>query len=542
MMIRGSRKSKWQNAVARVQIVGVAILGVGSAVAEQSGDVSDSIETNWSVVQSYIDMDAAWHAETEENREADHPAEERGRRLKEHRGKRPDIVLAIGAAKAVVEAGGAHALDAAEFLVERPPGQSPTADQDVDFGLRSLKAIVGPDWAVVETQKRRYEEWMNESREIRDAAIPDDEKRKRRANLGPQPKDLAATGAALAIAEMGRAHEKGRQAAEFLIYPGAGKAPGAGNASQEAVLMAARSLFEHFPDYPYWPLVLVMIASDSERLALGSIRAGVSAHDAFFADVAAKASDPVVGATARYYSAAGLMSALNKSSLTSVERAEKRRRALEIATGLSLGVENAEFVGSRYDLGPGPATLAQAEAALVHGIRHATVGGNVADEVGRRLDGSEEKLSAYAGKVVLLNFWATWCGPCVAALPELRQLAAMYPKDRFEILAISVDDDVQTVTEFMDDHPMPWAHWYVGATSELVRRNWHVRAWPTYVVVDNSGEILLRGGSWVYFERAKAVIERALQGAEQPGHRDGKATATEPGATLRHRGRAVRRP
>ena len=471
-MIRSSRSSKWRTFFVRAPIAGLAILGVGAGVAEESRDASGSAETNWSIVQAYIEMDTAWQAKIEETREAARPAEERDRRLRELRVKRPDIVPAIGAARAVVEAGGAHALDAAKFLVERPRGLSPTADQDIEFGLRSLKAIVDPDWTLVEALKRRYEEW---------------------AGSGPRPRDLAATAAALAIVEMGRAHERGRQAAEFLIYPGAGKA------SPEVALMAARSLFEHFPDYGPWPSVLVIIGMEAQP-AKGT--------GAFFADVAANADNPVVVAAARYYSAAGLMSALNRHPLTSFERAERRRRALEIARGLSLGVENVEFVGSRYDLGPGPATFGQAEAALVHGIRHATVGGTVADETGRRLDGSEEKLSAYAGKVVLLNFWATWCVPCVAALPELRQLTAKHPNDRFEILAITIDDDVKTVTEFMEVHPMPWAHWHVGASSELVRRNWHIRSWPTYVVVDSGGEILLRGGS-ASLERAKAVIERA---------------------------------
>ena len=481
-MIRDSRLSVRWHALVRVPIAGLAILGFASGIAGESRDAPGSAETNWRIVQAYVEMDASWHAEAKEIRKADYPVEERDRRLRELRVKRPDIAPAIGAARAVVEAGGAHAVDAAKFLVERPPGLSAMADQDIEFGLRSLKAIVGPDWALVEALKRRYEEWTTNSRGMSD--------------VGQRPRDLAATAAALAIAEMGRAHERGRQAAEFLIYPGAGKA------SPEVALMAARSLFEHFPSYGSWPHVLVVIGMEPQP-ARGT--------EAFFADVAANASNPVDVATARYYSAAGLMSALNRRSLTSFERAEKRRRALEVAKGLSLGVENVEFVGSRYDLGPGPATFAQAEAALVHGIRHSTVGGTLADETGRRLDGSEEKLSAYAGKVVLLNFWATWCGPCVAALPELRQLAAMYPKDRFEILAVSIDDDVQTVTEFMEVHPMPWAHWHVGARSELVRRNWHVRSWPTYVVVDSGGEILTRGGSGA-LEHAKAVIERSVKG------------------------------
>lgn len=145
---------------------------------------------------------------------------------------------------------------------------------------------------------------------------------------------------------------------------------------------------------------------------------------------------------------------------------------------------------------------------LVHGIRHATAGGTLADETGRRLDGTEENLSAYAGKVLLLDFWATWCGPCIGALPDLRELAAAYPKDRFEILAISVDEEVETVTEFIEEEPMPWAHWHIGAQSEL-GRSWQIRAFPTYMVVDVDGTILSRGST---LAESMEPIEQALNG------------------------------
>ena len=99
---------------------------------------------------------------------------------------------------------------------------------------------------------------------------------------------------------------------------------------------------------------------------------------------------------------------------------------------------------------PPSRTLGHGEADLLHSILHATVGGTLAEMLGKRLDGVEERLSTYRGRLVLLDFWATWCGPCVDALPALRRLVEDLPADRFAILAISVDAEVETVTAFRE--------------------------------------------------------------------------------------------
>ena len=108
------------------------------------------------------------------------------------------------------------------------------------------------------------------------------------------------------------------------------------------------------------------------------------------------------------------------------------------------------------------------------------------DVAGRRLDGVEEHLSDYRGRVVLLDFWATWCVPCIAALPQKRQLVADLPADRFALLSISVDENLETVTGFIDDEPMPWTNWHVGMTSEITRVL-NVYSYPTYILLDEDG-------------------------------------------------------
>ena len=111
--------------------------------------------------------------------------------------------------------------------------------------------------------------------------------------------------------------------------------------------------------------------------------------------------------------------------------------------------------------------------------------------IGRRLDGSEDRLSAYAGRVVLIDFWSTGCRRCAAERPALRELVAELPADRFTLLAISVDEAPEAVIELGRDEPLPWTNWHAGPASDLARR-WHVRALPTYALVDQEGVILAR--------------------------------------------------
>ena len=488
----------WQivRSLIHLPVVAAVLTVLGCDLARESGDAdARSADDHWRIVQAYIDMDTAWHAKTDEIYMANDSDEERDRRLEEERGEHPDIMLAVTAARAIVDAGGEHVLDAARFLVNHPPGLSITEEHDIAFGMATLKSLVGPDWSVVEALKTRQDVWEKRRDEIYEGDYPVDDRRALLDELGHRPpEDSAATAAALLIVEQGSAHENAGEAAEFLIRPGVG-AP-----APETAVMAARLLLEHFPDYENWPMVLAWMDWSRPWDRVGSV-------DEFIAEMTEGATDPVVRATARYYAAAGLMVEVNRASVSPEERDDMRERALEHAMGLSLGVEDEEFLKSASDDNEStPRTLAEIEASLVHGIRHGTVGAILADETGRRLDGSEEKLSAYAGKVLLLDFWATWCGPCVAALPDLRELAAAYPKDRFEILGISVDEEVETVIEFMEDEPMPWAQWHIGSTSELMR-SWQIRAYPTYMVIDADGKILRRGSGLV---ESRSLIEEAL--------------------------------
>ena len=255
-------------------------------------------------------------------------------------------------------------------------------------------------------------------------------------------------------------------------------------------------------------------------------------------------------ATARYYVAAGLMRSANGAMLGEEGRDGRRQRALEAAAGLSAGVEDQRFGGGgapadrsagapadRSAVAPADPfgrsvtrTFAEAEADLIRTIEHATAGGTALDMTGRRLDGAEDSLSAYRGRVVLIDFWATWCRPCIDVLPELRELVSELPAGRFTLLAISVDERLETVTTLIEREPMPWINWHVGIDSDI-ERAWDVRGFPTYVLVDEQGLILARTNH--FGPRFTEMLRAAVAGEERPARETGDAEDTPNVAELR---------
>ena len=323
--------------------------------------------------------------------------------------------------------------------------------------------------------------------------------------------------AARAILEEDGEHEKTVEAAEFLanltrFRLATAALPGV----DKQIYAGLKGLLIHAPEYEEWPQALLQIHRFSELVTFDNSTR--PATDAFLEEAVSKAEDPVLRSAARYFLAAGLMRSANDLSLSPEHREDKRRQALTLATGLMSGVEHDEFLVPAFG-GSATRTFANAEADLVRRIHHATVGGTLPELSGTRFDGVEERLADYRGRVALLDFWATWCGPCLAALPDLRELVARLPPDRFALLAISVDADLETATEFFkEDHviellnkaPAPWANWHVGVGSAI---QWQldVDTFPTYILVDHRGRILAR--THQLSEELVSLIEEAVASA-----------------------------
>jgi thiol-disulfide isomerase/thioredoxin len=104
------------------------------------------------------------------------------------------------------------------------------------------------------------------------------------------------------------------------------------------------------------------------------------------------------------------------------------------------------------------------------------------------LDGKPVSLAAAKGKIVILNFWATWCGPCRAEVPDLVELQKRYA-DKLEIIALATDeDDPDEVRRFVLQSGI---NYRVAMTSEEVLRNYGgIAALPTSFVIDPQGRIV----------------------------------------------------
>ncbi|MDP9192546.1 MAG: TlpA family protein disulfide reductase [Acidobacteriota bacterium] len=128
------------------------------------------------------------------------------------------------------------------------------------------------------------------------------------------------------------------------------------------------------------------------------------------------------------------------------------------------------------------------------------------------LDGSKFDLAAKRDKVVLLNVWATWCGPCVYEIPELQQIHEKYSPRGLEVIGVSVDESgVESVREFVaaqEKMTYPIVLDESGKIANLLETT----VLPTSIVVDRKGQIVWKkyGAIMEGDEELKKAIEGAL--------------------------------
>jgi thiol-disulfide isomerase/thioredoxin len=108
------------------------------------------------------------------------------------------------------------------------------------------------------------------------------------------------------------------------------------------------------------------------------------------------------------------------------------------------------------------------------------------------LNGKEVKISGLKGKVVVLDIWATWCGPCKAMIPHEREMVDRLKDKPFTLVSISIDDTKDAVANFLKKEKMPWTHCWAGMENGFVE-DWDVQSIPSIYVIDAKGVIRHKG-------------------------------------------------
>jgi peroxiredoxin len=106
------------------------------------------------------------------------------------------------------------------------------------------------------------------------------------------------------------------------------------------------------------------------------------------------------------------------------------------------------------------------------------------------VDGRSVDLAKLKGKVVLIDFWATWCGPCVGEVPNVKKTYDQFHSKGFEIVGISLDKDKDKLTQFTADHKMEWPQFFDGLYwQNKYARQFGIESIPTMWLIDKKGNL-----------------------------------------------------
>ncbi|HVC92940.1 MAG TPA: TlpA disulfide reductase family protein [Pirellulales bacterium] len=141
-------------------------------------------------------------------------------------------------------------------------------------------------------------------------------------------------------------------------------------------------------------------------------------------------------------------------------------------------------------------------------VRHLQPGMHAPEIEGEDIDGKPMKLSDFRGKVVLLDFWGHWCGPCQGLYPRIRSLVKKFEGKPFAVVGVNSDANRETIKDVIAIENITWrSFWDEGAQRGPIHSQWNINGWPTMYLIDHKGTIVGR-------DAADELIERTVQEAE----------------------------
>lgn len=162
----------------------------------------------------------------------------------------------------------------------------------------------------------------------------------------------------------------------------------------------------------------------------------------------------------------------------------------------------------------GSGTVGELAASELFEIRHLRVGKPAPEMAGEDLDGQPMTLADTKGKVTVVVFWATWCGPCMREVPHEKELVGRLKDKPFVLVGVNGDEDRAKAKEVVAKEGMGWRSFWAGQNKGHgpIVKAWNVRSWPTVYVIDPAGVIRAKN---VRGKELDAAVDELLKGVEK---------------------------